>query len=114
MTQRYIIDYWYCHRDNPVQDIRERPQMLCPYPPHDPATIIRELQAQGYIVQRAELAAVCPQCDGRSTVSTELKSTRRRDPHCVPIACPLCAGRASVAPRVCIYPLPQEPAAHHT
>ena len=102
----YQIDYWYRHVDDPDQTVRAIPQMTAgtSRPPHEE---IRSLQSQGYIIQRAELYALCPRCAGAGQVPKLPKDARKDRPYTpVYVECGVCHGQEYA--RVQLFPMPQD------
>lgn len=103
----YQLDYWYRHADDPDQTVRAIPQMTTGTgtPLQED---IRSLQAQGYIVQRVELYALCPRCDGSGRVATRPKGARKDRPYrAVYVECGVCHGQPEY-PRVQVFPMLQD------
>lgn len=91
----YQVDYWYRHESDPDQSIRDIAQMLsgAPNGQTDILQTIANLQAQGYIVQRVELYAVCSRCDGSGKVGKRPKGARKDRPYRpVYVDCTVCEG----------------------
>jgi hypothetical protein len=77
----YMLDVWYRHEEDADQSVRPGPQMMAPSDSAEQsARILRELQAQGYRLQRAIRRTLCGACDGSGVVWLRRKGARKAAP----------------------------------
>ncbi len=74
-TPTVQADYWYRCEDDPDQSVRESPQMTASAA--DVPRTVRDLRAQGYHVQKAEVYVLCNRCQGHGKIGLRPKGTRK-------------------------------------
>ena len=78
MWQRFLVDWWFRHHEDPDQSVRISPQMMGHAGDADEVQReIAEMRAQGYNVQRVVMRTPCPDCGGHGRIGVRPKGVRK-------------------------------------
>lgn len=93
----YRVDTWYRSAGDSDRSVQQTPQMCSGAETSgDIVRMVRELQAQGYEVQRVQVESVCPTCKGNARICVrkfKRAPTKYKD-------CLTCKGQGTVGGRL--------------